>query len=174
MASKKKPSTDAKNQPTGFTKTTEPMEMDQGTPEQPEFSTDDSGDQVIEIPSNTDVDSPPFKAKADYEKFMADPVKIKIHTTSEKHADKKFMIKVNGKAARFVRGEVATVPRYIVEGLCRAKPISYENEEYINSQGDKDYRYIPSTGLRYGFSVLEDPRGSYGDAWLENLLQQVA
>jgi len=117
------------------------------------------------------VDSPEFKAKADMLKFMEEEVTVFIHDTADVNADQNFMIAVNGRSVVFRRNEKRRVKRYIVEGLARAKPRQYMNQEHTLDDGRRAYKYPMRSGLRYGFTVVEDanPRG---EAWLERLLQE--
>lgn len=129
------------------------------------------GNSVIETPKNVNPDSPEFKDKAAELAFMEEPVTVHILDTSEKNADKVFDISVNGRARTFMRNEEYTIPRKYVEGLARAKPVHYDNEEYTKSNGERSVRWPSRKGLRYQFSVLRDdnPRGK---EWLRNLLRQ--
>lgn len=131
-----------------------------------------SGEELdLDIPRVTDVDSPEFKQKAEYEAFMREKVKIHIQTTSEKDADQFFDVSVNGRSRTFFRGETCTVARYYVEGLAHAKPLHYENQKVIGLDGAEDYKYPVRSGLRYNFSVMHDPNPR-GAAWLERLIAQ--
>lgn len=126
---------------------------------------------ILVKPRPEPVDSPEYKEKMANLQFMEDMVTVHIHDTAEKDADPRFEISVNGKAVIFHRGETRAVKRYIVEGLARAKPVHYRNEEYINSSGERSVRWPSSTGLRYGFSVIQDPHPRGGE-WLKSVLRQ--
>lgn len=129
-------------------------------------------DAVIEKSRPIDVDSPEFKKKAETEAFMREKLHIVIHQTSEKNADQVFDISVNGKSMVFRRGhEYEAVPRMFVEGLARAKPVNYENEEYTDVKGVRAVRHPGRRGLRYGFSVIRDPNPK-GQAWLKKVLAE--
>ena len=103
------------------------------------------------------------KEKADKLAFFAEPVQIVIHETAEEQADPRFSVWVNGREWVFVRGVEYTVPRYVVEGLLRAKPVGYMNQEYVREDGTRSVRWPTKRGLRYGFSVLMD--SERGRAW---------
>lgn len=148
----------------------EPLEQDLGEDYIREASEVD-GEAVIEVPTNLNPDSMEFGEKAAALKFMEEPVRIVIHDTSEKNADPVFDISVNGKKRIFVRGQEYIVPRKYVEGLARAKPISFTNEEYTKPNGQRDVRWPSHRGLRYGFSVVED-KNPKGKEWLKAVLAQ--
>jgi hypothetical protein len=110
--------------------------------------------------------------KLEIEAFMNEPVTIRIHTTSEKNAEPVFPIRVNGREEFFARGQTKTVARRFVYGLAMARPTSYRNEEYRTADGSQSYRWPSSTGLRYGFEVVQDtPKGI---AWLNEVLASPA
>jgi len=162
---------EAKNNPVIIRKTLEPMEMDQGEAHTAEFTTGMGEDQELEIPRAMAPDGPEMKQKADMLDFFRMPVTVHIHDTAEKNADRIFEIGVNGKKHIFQRNREYTVPRYVVEGLIRAKPISYTCEEYTDADGARAYRYPSSSGLRYGFSVIKDEH-PMGASWLKATLAQ--
>ncbi len=105
--------------------------------------------------------------------FYAEKVSIHIQDTAEPNADGVFCVGVNGTQYMFIRGQDYSVPRHVVEGLARAKPISYKNEEYTTEDGRRDYRQPFKTGVRYNFHVIYDPSGEAGEIWLRNVLSQI-
>lgn len=112
------------------------------------------------------------RQKAAMEAFLHEKVKVQIQDVDDPQADPRFVIAVNGRKQIFERGREYLVPRYIVEGLARAKPIGYKNEEYTKQDGVRDVRWPAKRGLRYPFSVMEDPSGERGREWLRNVLKQ--
>lgn len=102
--------------------------------------------------------------------FMREPVTVHIHETSDKNADPRFIIGVNGRNQTFVRGKEYTVPRYVVEGLARAKPVAFKNEEFFKPDGERAVRWPSVRGTRYPFSVIGD--SDRGNAWLKQVLRQ--
>lgn len=147
--------------------TIEPMEFDQGGGGAAEFTT--TGE--LEPARVLDVESPEFKAKMDYEKFMAERLTVMIHETNEEDADQHFSIGVNGRNYPFRRGETKQVPRYVVYGLCQCRPMRYKNHPYTDNEGNMAVRYDMSRGLRYPFSVVNDPNPR-GPAWLARALAE--
>lgn len=112
------------------------------------------------------------KQKLEMLAFMREPVTVHIHESSDQQADPHFMIAVNGRKQIFSRGREYTVPRYIVEGLARAKPVGFRNEEYFKPDGERSVRWPSTRGLRYPFSAVKDPSGDKGAAWLKIVLKQ--
>lgn len=104
--------------------------------------------------------------------FMREKCKIIIHDSSDQQADPRFYVSVNGRRQLFERGREYVVPRFIVEGLARAKPIGYQNEEFFKPDGERSVRWPAKRGLRYPFAVLEDPSGDRGKQWLHTVLRQ--
>ena len=159
------------NHPVSITKTHNVMEQQIGQDGAPLEFVDDSN--RIEMPTNMAVDGPAFKHKADALAFMNEMVDVHIHDTSEKNADGKIGVAVNGESCSMFRGQNYTIKRYFVEALVRAKPISYGNVEYTTETGERAVKYPQSTGLRYAFDVVKD-RNPCGRAWLNMLLAEAA
>lgn len=105
------------------------------------------------------------KEKAENLAFYNEPVTIHIHETAEEQADPRFDIGVNGRNYTFARGSEYTVPRFVVWGLLCAKPVSYLNQEFVKEDGSRSVRWPTKTGLRYGFSVVNDT--AKGREWLK-------
>lgn len=104
-----------------------------------------------------DVDVIAMKKWSENIEFMKQMVTIHIGQQMHKDDDKLFSIGVNGRFWTFERNTEYTVPRYVVEGLLRAKPMQYGNEEYTKSNGERAFRYPISQGVRYPFSIIQDP-----------------
>jgi len=100
--------------------------------------------------------------------FMAEPVTVRINTTSDPNADQIFEININGNLELFRRGETKTVKRYFVDRLCRLKTTRYTQREVVNHEGIRDYVNEPHTALLYEFNVVRDdnPRGA---DWLRHV-----
>lgn len=115
------------------------------------------------------VDGPLWKEKAAMLAFMEEPVTVVVHTSPDKYAVQIPEVWVDGRVQRFLRGEEITVKRKFVEGLCRAKLDSYQNQEYVNENGDRAYRYPKNVSLKYPFAVTRDDNPN-GGAWLKKVL----
>ena len=96
--------------------------------------------------------------------FMAEPVTIRIGTTTDKNAEQCFEININGKMEFFRRGETKTVPRYFVDRLLRLKETVYSQKEVVNAEGIKDYLHLPHTALKYDYAIVRDDN-PLGKSW---------
>jgi hypothetical protein len=120
-----------------------------------------------------EVDKPINQEKMAMLAFMAEPITIRIATSTDPNAEQVFEINVNGRNELFRRGETKTVPRYIVDRLARMKITGYTQRELMNAEGIKDIAYDAHTGLKYDFAVVSDshPRGA---DWLRHTLLEAA
>ena len=153
----------------------EPLEMEESVSEgMAEFADGRSMDLV-----NTTYDGEPLdfgRIRNDKEamiKFMAEPVTIVMHETSDRDGDTNFFVGVNGFKKVFFRDGVTeyTVPRYIVEGLARARPVHYDNQEFTKSDGERATRWPSRRGVRYPFRVVTDMNPSGAD-WLAAIFRE--
>ena len=103
--------------------------------------------------------------------FMAEPVTVRIGTTTDKNAPQVFEINVNSNLHLFRRGETKTVPRYIVDRMLRLKQTVYTQKEVINAEGIKDIIHIPHTALLYDFSIERDTNPQ-GKSWERAVLAE--
>lgn len=152
----------------------EPMEEQIGQDGVAEIPTqmDIEEDFVIERPAAImDVEAPGFDEKMAMEQFMREPVTVMVHETNEENPAPFFEVSVNGRREVFYRGKPKTVARMFVEGLARAKPVKFRNEEYTQQDGVRAVRWPTTTGLRYPFSVIED-KNPMGPNWLKSVLAQ--
>lgn len=118
------------------------------------------------------LDDPEVRAKVEIERFMREKLVIRISEVSDELQDQSFSIWVNGEAHSFIRGRTfKDVPRYVVEGLARAKPTAYSYKE-VERDGVRGVEYRTHTGLRYPFQVIHDPSGERGINWLDRVLQE--
>lgn len=141
---------------------------------EPAHMTEDAGtsdEAFLVSPRPESFSDPAHKEKLANLAFMNELVTVHIHDTSEKNADPVFEIQVNGEKEFFIRGQKKTIKRYFAEGLARAKPVSYRNEEYTTSEGVRAVRWPSNRGLRYPFDVVED-RNPRGRSWLNSVLAQ--
>lgn len=133
-------------------------------------STGDSGDS-LQVARQDIVERPVNDEQLQMLKFMAEPISVRIATSTDKNAEQIFEININGRLELFRRGETKTVPRYFVDRLARLKETTYTQQEVLNNEGIKDILYQPHTGLKYDFSVTRDdhPRGG---EWLRAVLAE--
>ncbi len=132
---------------------------------------EENGESVIIKPRDQATDDPSFIDKMEMEKFMNEVVTVHISETSDKFADPNFAISVNGRTEVFFRNQEKKVKRKFVEGLARARPVHFGNEETKDQNGNMTFHWPSQRGLRYPFSVIED-KNPKGREWLSNLLRQ--
>lgn len=133
---------------------------------------DDDSNDLIHVEQGT-LDDPWKIDKLKMLEFMNEPVEVEIHTVSDDSptAYKTFDISINGETEWFTRGQVKTVKRMFVYGLCTAKKTGYGCREQKNPHtGRQEYVYDSDTGLRYPFSVINDT--PEGFAWLRRALRE--
>ena len=162
-------STNAVHNPVIINRTVEPLETQAGDGHVA-IGKDDSSEIIV--PRSNGGDGP----QLDDEKlanmaFDNEPVTVMIHKTTDKLAPKTFPISVNGKTEIFAYGETKTVKRMFVEGLMRAKPTNYRNEEFTNEKGIMDVRWPSNTGLRFNFSIVKDSNPN-SEAWMKSIMAQ--
>lgn len=130
------------------------------------------GEKSLDDPSMPEFDARPVNdEKLAMLAFFNEDIDVRIATTSDKQADQVFEIIVNGKINFFRRGEKKTVKRYIVDHLARMKLTTYSQQEVINDKGEKSIANIPTTSLKYDFSVERDPHPR-GKDWLRSVLAE--
>ena len=92
-----------------------------------------------------------------------------VHTTSDQNAEQVFELFNNGRREVFTRGETKTVARKFVEILATRKPTTYTQKKKRDEDGIMHEVQVPTTALRYPFSVLHDPNPKGAD-WLRYTL----
>lgn len=146
----------------------EPLEMQIGQDHARDMPVD--GDARIDEPLIEPVES------ANWEKigelaFMEEPVTIMVHQSNDKNAEPFPEVGVNGRRQFFIRGEKQVVKRKFVGALARAKQTSFTQQYAKDANGNDTIRNIPSTALRFPFSVLHDPNPR-GVEWLRKTLAE--
>lgn len=101
--------------------------------------------------------------------FQAEMVTIRIGTSTDKNAEPVFELNINGKPFFFRRGEVKTVPRYVVDHMARMKTTSFVDKEVFNDEGIKQILHVPHTALKYDFGIVRDDN-PMGERWLKATL----
>jgi len=128
-----------------------------------------SGDASAALPS-MDIakvtDSPMDDDYVSNMAFMRENIDVRIGETDDPQADQVFEININGRAFFFTRGEVKTVPRYVVDHMLRMKKTTYGQKEVHNKEGVKDYVYPSRSSLKYPLMVVRDASPS-SHAWFQ-------
>lgn len=153
----------SKQAPVTIQKTHEADEQDLG-------AVAEIGDSPI-IEGHFDLNSPRFENKMAIERFMKEKLTIHIHESNNDLEVDTFFAAVNGDKWLFNFGVTyPDIPRYIVETLARAKPITYSNVEKLNPQGVMYTQNKGSRGLRYPFSLVGATQLDH--SWLNLVLAQ--
>ena len=138
-----------------------------------------TGPATMSLTGGAEIDNPQIKIvrevdseKEAMEKFMREPVTVHVHESADENAQRVIGVWVNGRQEIFERGKEKTVKRMFVDGLARAKPANYSNEEYVMSDGvTRNVRWPKHRGLRFSFSVVQD-RNPRGADWLRSVLRE--
>lgn len=130
------------------------------------------GEKALDEPVYPKFDARPVNEEKDAMlKFFNDDLRIRIATNGDKYAEQIFEITVNGHTNLFRRGETKTVKRYIVDHMLRMKQTTFAQKELINDLGEKSIANIPTTSLKYDFSVEYDPHPR-GREWLQATMME--
>ena len=149
----------------------EPMEQKIGQDNPRVLSSTGDARSSLEPARIEPVDRPVSGEKLAMMAFMNEPIRVHIHATNNKEDEQIFELFINGERQVFRRNEHKTVPRRFVDLLARLKPTTYTQREITQRDGVKAIENMPSTGLRYPFSVVEDnhPRGR---EWIQAVLSE--
>jgi hypothetical protein len=112
-----------------------------------------------------------FKDAAEYAAFMADPIIITLHTTTDKNAPPSVYAAVQGDGGWLPRGKKIRVPRSIVEVLARSQVTAFKTTQNNNMAADEAMDTTRSTAQDYAFSVLHDPNPK-GVPWLRRVMHE--
>jgi len=163
---------DAKNNPVAPSKGFEPLEQQIGQDHDRVMKSTGPAREALQ-PQYVQIVDRPLK-ELDQEKlamlqFFEEPVTIMVHTTSDQNAEQVFELFNNGRREVFTRGETKTVARKFVEILATRKPTTYTQKKKRDEDGIMHEVQVPTTALRYPFSVLHDPNPKGAD-WLRYTL----
>lgn len=103
--------------------------------------------------------------------FLREPVEVQIAENGDPEAEQVFEVNVNGRLEFFRRGEVKTVPRYIVDRLLRLKETKYR-QKLVTVDGIQQYQHIPVTTLKYDFAITGD-RNPLGKSWAQAVRAEI-
>lgn len=117
------------------------------------------------------VDGPTSTAKMEALAFNEEMVTIEIASSEDPNAEMLIEVGVNNKKQFFRRGQQQTVRRKYVEQLARTKVTKYmQNVE--STDPTVVNRLMPTTVLRYPFTLIEDKNPRGGQAWLRKILAE--
>ena len=143
----------AKNRPVSSNKYIESEELDQGSdPVAEPVYTGEGADIVMK--NVGDIESPRAQEKMALLKFYEEMVNIHVQEDNTENPMPRFPISINGKTWVFEPGNDYTVPRYVVEGFLRARPVHYKNVEYVDpADGVKKVKWPSRRGLRFPIAL---------------------
>lgn len=156
---------EARNNPVILSKSLETQDQAIGQSSDREFVDNKLNDNVLDVVSEHKLcDS----EKMDMLKFMNEKVTVRVATSTDQNAEQIFEITINGKTEVFVRGEQKTVRRCFVDRMCMLKQTSFDCK-LIEKDGERQYVYPQTTGLRYDFGMVRDDN-PLGASWLKHSL----
>lgn len=109
------------------------------------------------------------------EAFMQEKMDIFLSEPSSESESPLAEVTVNGRYMPFRRGEAySNVPRYAVEALARSRTTRITTEKRLQPDRSEEMVPIQRHTASYPFSVMRDPSGAKGMAWLKGILSQPA
>ena len=108
-----------------------------------------------------------------YEKFMAEPIVIKIHSTADKNEPPGAEVALNGVKVYIPRERPVRIPRAFVEILARSQVRNYSQQRNPDPMADEGMFTRRHVGASYPFSVIED-KNARGRAWLQRMVHESA
>lgn len=126
-----------------------------------DFTADDVPE--IEVVTDVDINAKAKKKWVDDMQFMNEPVKIRIHDTTDPNMEPRVPVCVNGEKAHPVfgnhlpRGVELVVKRCVAEQLARAKPINVRTVKTIDHDGNDTAKIVRTIGVMYPFELV-DPK----------------
>lgn len=105
-----------------------------------------------------------------YEKFMLEPVVVRIHSTKDKNEPPLVFVGINGDNRWLPRNRAIKLPRKFVERLAQAQEMAFETKENKDMTVDNAMTISRSIAQAYEFSVLDDP-SPIGRRWLARMVR---
>jgi hypothetical protein len=138
-----------------------------GVPQEAPKSITELGDNRIEQLTENDVIT---KQGLELEKFMNEPVTIRVHDDSAEGSLPVICPNVNGINQPIIRNHDQTIKRKYVEALARCRTTVYD-QAVPNPAEPANIQMVAKTMLSYNFQVVED-KNPRGRDWLKNILAQ--
>lgn len=104
--------------------------------------------------------------------FNEQVLTVIVHKTNDKNAEHLVKLGCNGRNQFLIRGVKLQCKRSFVESLARAKPVEVTTHETVDIEGGRAIRVDRVTNVAYPFSVLHDPAGAKGEAWLAKIVAE--
>jgi len=108
-----------------------------------------------------------------YEKFMSEPVTIKVHTTSDKNEPEVADVALHGVRCPIPREKPVRLPRAFLEVLARSYVRVYRQERVPDPDAAEGMKTRRSIGASFPFQILHDPNPK-GRAWLQRITHESA
>lgn len=128
---------------------------------------------AIEAISEREFETHTKQGKLEYEKFMQEPVVIKIHKTTDKNEPPTVGLGCNGMQIYVPRERPVRLPRFFVENLARSQERIYRTERNPDPNADEGMFTKRHSGASFPFSVLKDDNPK-GRAWLARVTHESA
>lgn len=129
-------------------------------------ATFEAGDGAIEVIETFAI------PEAELEAFMAEKLEIIVAKDRDPNATPMVQVGVNGRMKLIHRGVRTLIARSYVERLIRANSVAIHQDTKAVKDPDVFNRLERTSGPDYPFSVLHDPSGAKGRAWLESVSAQ--
>lgn len=127
------------------------------------------------VESEIDVEQVIRADAVDMERFMQERLSIMIDEPGDPEEPMHVEVSVNGILFTHIRGsDVVEAPRFIVGALANAKTMRVRQVKVTNPDGSMGFQEKPVIRQAYPFTVVHDPSGSKGNAWLRQLLANPA
>lgn len=110
----------------------------------------------------------------DRAKFMGEMLEVYLQDPMNDQDSKFCFVGVQGNCLWLKRGGTYQIPRSHVEVLARAKAGRIVQTRQTASDGSQSYVEKEVLNLQYPFTVISDPSGQKGSAWLRAILKQAA
>lgn len=129
-----------------------------------------SGINELDVPIAADL-----KKLVAEEAFLSDVLDVYLPEPADENDFPFVFLNVNNiQPKNLRRGETHKLKRYEVEALARAKYTKVRSERRVLADGSETMEQKVSYHPVYPFSVISDPAGGRGTAWLKNILSQPA
>jgi hypothetical protein len=127
------------------------------------------GGAIDEMPGTYDYHG--LKNVLEYEKFMREPIVVKIHKSTDKNASPVVPVGINGDFKWLPRGIPIRIPRCFVERLAQSQATSYRTVENTDRTSDSGMLNLKTTAHEFPFDVVSDP-SRFGRRWLQRMMRQ--
>lgn len=133
-----------------------------------DFMETPTGGVSMEGISDREFDMASAEGRLAYEKFMNEPVVVKIHKTSDQNEPTVADLGLNGARIAVPRDVPVRLRRAFVEVLARSQMRGYSQQRNPNPMADEGMVTKRHGGASYPFQVIED-KNPRGRAWLQRV-----